>query len=340
MRAILQSRSSRRALIASAPVVGLVAATSRAVPALARQATPAASFPVEIEHMFGVTEVPAAPERVVTIGFSEQDPVLALGVKPVAVREWFGGKPYAVWPWAEEALGDAEPVVLEMPYGELDYEQVLALDPDLIIATHSGITEEEYDRLAGIAPTVAQSGEYPVFGMPWEEQTRTIGRALGREARAEELIADVEAGIAAAAEAHPEFAGVSICWINPTGDGSYYLVGPDTPPMRFIGQLGFDMPEELREIVGDLDSAPISAEQLHLVDTDVLITQVGSEGEGGMLLEDSVFSQLRVVQEERAIIFAGADDPTYAALSFSTVLSLPYALERLTPMLEEAVGRL
>src|SRR5690606_1947715 len=46
MRAILQSRSSRRALIASASVVGLVAATSRAVPALARQATPAASFPV------------------------------------------------------------------------------------------------------------------------------------------------------------------------------------------------------------------------------------------------------------------------------------------------------
>lgn len=290
--------------------------------------------------MFGVTEVPAEPARVMTIGYSEQDPVLALGVEPVAVREWFGGKPFAVWPWAEEARGDAEPVVLEMPYGELDYEQVLGLAPDLIVATHAGITQEEYERLAEIAPTIAQSGSYPVFGMPWEEQTRTIGVALGRAPQAEELVADVERQISRAAEAHPEFEGVSIAWINPTGDGSYWLVGGTTPPMRFIGQLGFRMPEALLDVVGDLESAQLSAEQLHLADTDVLITRVASEGEEAALLEDPIFSQLQVVQDDRAIVFTGPDDPTYASLSFSTVLSLPFALEQLTPMLEESVSRL
>ncbi|MDZ7727011.1 MAG: hypothetical protein U5Q44_01765 [Dehalococcoidia bacterium] len=40
----------------------------------------------------------------------------------------------------------ADPEVLEMPFGELDYESIAALEPDLISAVYSGITEEEYDQ--------------------------------------------------------------------------------------------------------------------------------------------------------------------------------------------------
>ncbi|MFW6174563.1 MAG: ABC transporter substrate-binding protein, partial [Chloroflexota bacterium] len=64
--------------------------------------SPEEEFPVTIEHKYGSTTIEEKPERVVTVGFSEQDPVLALGAKPVAVREWFGGQPNAVWPWAQE----------------------------------------------------------------------------------------------------------------------------------------------------------------------------------------------------------------------------------------------
>lgn len=38
---------------------------------------PEGAFPVTIEHKFGETTVPSEPERVVTVGFSEQDPMLA-----------------------------------------------------------------------------------------------------------------------------------------------------------------------------------------------------------------------------------------------------------------------
>lgn len=290
--------------------------------------------------MYGITSIPAEPLRVMTIGYSEQDPVLALGVKPVAVREWFGGKPFATWPWAEEALGDAEPVVLEMPHGELDFERLIELNPDLIVATHSGITQEEYDRLVEIAPTVAQSGEYPLFGMPWQDQTRVIGRALGLASQADDRIADVGGQIAATAEAHPAFGGTGLAWINPSGDGTYQLVGPTTPPMRFFADLGFTFPEQLAEVVGDQESVQLSAEQLFLADTGVLVTSAASEDAEMALLDDPIFSQLDVVSDNRTIILAGADDPIYAALSFSTVLSLPFALEQLTPLLEDAVGRL
>ncbi|MFW6075639.1 MAG: ABC transporter substrate-binding protein [Chloroflexota bacterium] len=296
-----------------------------------------AGFPVEIEHKFGATEIAEQPERVVTIGYTEHDPALALGVQPVAVREWFGEQPHAVWPWATDELGDAEPEVLNMPFGELDFEAIVALEPDVLFATHSGITEEEYENLDQIAPTVAQSGEYPDFAMPWQEQTRIIGRALGQEDRAEELVSSVEEEIETTAEAHPEFSDATLTWINPQGDGQYWVVGPTTPPLQFLQQLGFRMTDELVDLAGDADSAEISSEQLHLVDTDVLIIRVGTEEERETLESNELFQQLEVVQDGRTIFFVGVDDPIYGALSFSTVLSLPFAIDELTPLLVEAL---
>jgi iron complex transport system substrate-binding protein len=83
-----------------------------------------------------------------------------------------------------------------------DFEAIAAAAPDLILAVHSALTQEQYDTLSGIAPTVAQSGDHPDFGTPWQEQTRTIGTALGRAEQADALVADVEARFAAARAAH------------------------------------------------------------------------------------------------------------------------------------------
>ena len=82
----------------------------------------AAAFPVTIEHKYGSSTIEAQPTRVVTVGFSDQDALLALGVIPVGIRDWYGDQPNAVWPWATEALGDAKPEVLSS--SELNYEQI------------------------------------------------------------------------------------------------------------------------------------------------------------------------------------------------------------------------
>ena len=312
-------------------------ANPTATPQRAARPTPGA-FPIAIEHKFGSISIPEEPQRVVTIGFSEQDPVLALGVKPAAVREWFGGHQYAVWPWAVDELGDGEPTVLTMPFGELDYERIASLRPDLIIATHSGITEEEYDRLARIALTLAQSGDYPDFGMPWQEQTRSIGRALGLTDEAEAVVSDVEAKIAAVGGLYPEFQGATVAWASPVaGEAQYWAVGPTTPPMRFLAALGFQVPGALAEVIGDKDSEQISHEQLHLLDADVLIYQGRSEDGVATLKSDPLYRQLRAAIENRTVFFSTSADPVYAALSFSTVLSLSFAVDQLTPLLAAAV---
>src|SRR5262245_45138265 len=64
-----------------------------------------AAFPVSIAHKYGTTEIKTEPKRVVVVGLTEQDALLALGVVPVATTEWFGGHPGALWPWAKAKLG-------------------------------------------------------------------------------------------------------------------------------------------------------------------------------------------------------------------------------------------
>ncbi len=57
-------------------------------------------------------------------------------------------RPGGIYPWAEEALGDAElPEVLEDANG-IEVEKVAALAPDLIVGQYSGITEKEYELLS------------------------------------------------------------------------------------------------------------------------------------------------------------------------------------------------
>lgn len=240
-----------------------------------------------IEHKYGSTEVRGLPERVVTVGFNDQDPALAMGIEPVAVRDWFGDQPNAVWPWAQDELGDADPAVL--PMGELDFERVAALEPDLIVGVFSGMTEDEYGTLSEIAPTIAQPEGYVDFGVPWQEQTRVIGRALGREEQARELISEVEARFAEVREAHPEFEGATGAVALLDEGGTYNAYGPEDLRGRFMSALGFELPSEISELAGDDFFAQISEERLDLLNADVLVWIVNSQGAADALGENPIY---------------------------------------------------
>uniref|UniRef100_A0A540VGK5 ABC transporter substrate-binding protein n=2 Tax=Litorilinea aerophila TaxID=1204385 RepID=A0A540VGK5_9CHLR len=299
------------------------------------------AFPVTIEHKFGTTTIPQAPQRVLSLGYNDQDPILALGVVPVAVRYWFGDPGDQIWPWAEEALGDARPAILNMPFGELNFEAIAALQPDLIIAVSAGIDEEEYALLSQIAPTVAQSDAYVNFGTPWQEQTRLIGRALGKEALANRLVAEMEARFAQAREAHPEFVGATAAIASPAGEGQFFFSGPQHERQRVLTSLGFVLPEELAQIAGDSFYGTISGERLDLLDTDVLIWTVSSPEQRAAIESNPLYQQLAVAREGRHIFLdtSGSGELVGPALVFSSVLSLPLVFDELVPMLAERLQR-
>jgi iron complex transport system substrate-binding protein len=311
------------------------------MPVAAQEATPEPAddvFPVTIEHKFGSTTIEAAPERVVSIGFTDHDALFALGVTPVAIRYWYGDAPNAIFPWAEDEAAGATPEVLNMTWGSLNYEAILALQPDLIIAVGAGITQEEYDLLSAIAPTVAQSDEYIDFGMPWQETTRMIAATVGKSATAEALIEEVETLFADAREQNPDLQGKTVAVAYNYGEARTYgfYVSQDSRA-RFFTELGLVVPEELEEIAGDRFYSDLSEERIDLLDQDILVFLGLQFAVGGQeaIEADALISQLDAVSEGHVVFVPSEYDD---ALQFSTILSLPYALEGILPELQAIVN--
>ena len=88
-------------------------------------------------------------------------------------------------------------------------------------------------------------------------------------------------------------------------------------------------------MAGDSFYTAISHERLDLLDTDVLLWVVSTDAERAAIEGDSLVQQLAVTKEGRSIF---ADQQLSGAASFSSVLSLPYLLDELVPMLEDALG--
>lgn len=310
------------------------AATDTAAVSVTTETTPTTgdAFPVTIEHKFGRTEIAKRPDRIVTVGLTDHDALLALGVAPVGVTEWFGKQPYATWPWAQGLLGSAQPEILG-DSSTIAFEKIAALKPDVILALFSGITQEDYALLTKIAPTVAQPGNVVDYGIPWQELTRTVGRVVGKLAQADTLIADVEARMAKVRSEHPEFAGASSVVATPYE--GIYIYGREDVRGRFLSSLGFKLPEGIEAITGTEFGGNLSMERADLLDVDVIIWLDPKESSGP--LGGPVYQGLKVHTEGREVFLDSYNDPLGAATSFVSVLSLPFLLDGLTPQLAAAI---
>lgn len=291
------------------------------------------AYPVTIEHAYGSTEIPSEPERVVSLGYTEQDAILLFDVEPIAVRYAFGPEDDVFFPWADELAGDAEPEIL--PRETVNAEQIAALRPDLIMAITAGLTEEEYATLSEIAPVVVQPAEFEAFGTPWQDQTLVTGKVFGQEDRAQEIVDEVQARFDEVAAQHPELEGVEFALSGPAYEGEYPFHSSLDTRSQFFTDLGMVVPAELDEIAGEEFYGSASRERADLLDRDVLLFQSGSPAERQAIEADPLLSALPVVQEGRSMFIEGSD---YDALQFMSALSLPYLLDQLVPKLSELVG--
>ncbi|HET7665618.1 MAG TPA: ABC transporter substrate-binding protein [Mycobacterium sp.] len=315
MRAAL----SRRGFLTIAAGATLVAACSSPKPGeVAKDGS------VTVKHIFGETKIPAPPKRVVSAGFTEHDDLLALGVVPIAITDWFGGEPFGVWPWAKPKLGAAQPAVLTLNDG-IQIPQIASLKPDLIVAINAGLDQDTYNRLSAIAPTVAQSGQ-DAFFEPWKDQATTIGQAVFKADDMAKLITGVDDTFASVGKNNPQFAGKKVLLLG----GTFYenSVRVTTPGWRtdFLTSMGFTVP----------DTGPVPREQMAAVldGADVLIWTTESDDEQAALLEDSVVAKLRATVQNRNV-FTGKD--LAGAVAFASPLSYPVVADQLPPLIAKAL---
>jgi len=316
----------------SSVLAALLLGIALAVPALAQD------FPVTIEHTYGKTVIPAKPERIATIGWMSQDVVLALGQVPVGMPlQTWGGDENGVLPWVATAVAQLGG---ELParYDDtaIPFEQILSLEPDLILAPYSALTQEEYTRLSQIAPVVAWKDA--VWSGTWQDITMTIGKALGQEAEAQQLVDATDARIAELAAEHPEFKGktFTIGWADPSKSEVGVYIGTD-PRVQMIEELGFTLSPGAAALRSDNFYVPVAYENLDTLDADVFITWQSDQAELDAALANPIFARFAPVASGHHLTML--DRAFVMATSAPSVLSIPWSLEKLVPELSALLSK-
>lgn len=325
-------------LAASLSACSTGATATDEAPASSTQAD-AGAFPVTIEHAYGSTTLEAEPTRVATLGWSDQDAVLALGVVPVgAVDITWGGNDAGSTPWFDEALAELGG---EQPtrYADTDgapIDEIAKLDPDLILATNSGITEAEYDKLSKLAPVVAFPGDPWVTS--WEDSLAMAGQALGRAELADEVRRDTEDAIAQAAEANPQVLGKSFVFASlSTADMSkvdYYTPEDNRP--RLLADLGMVNAPVIEEISkpGEFYGT-LSAERAPDLASDVFITYAETADDLAAFRNDPLLGRIPALRSGH--VLASTNQTDALGLSAPSPLAIPYAMEHFVPLVARAV---
>jgi iron complex transport system substrate-binding protein len=129
---------------------------------------------------------------------------------------------------------------------------------------------------------------------------------VGREERAERLVADLEARFAALRESHPHWADRTLLVATHRGEGDSAFASED-PRSRFFRDLGFRIPEEIDRLAGDSFFVELSREQARLLDRDVLVwDQVAVTPGGRATIEgDPLARGLAVTRQGRSPFLEG-----------------------------------
>ncbi|MEW1959462.1 iron-siderophore ABC transporter substrate-binding protein [Kineococcus sp. NPDC059986] len=201
-----------------------------------------------VEHARGRSTVPAAPQRVVVLEPLQLDTAVALGVTPVgaAVASNVTGVP------AYLGVGDAVQAVGTVP--EPDLEAIAALRPDLVLGTQTR-HGQFYDALNRIAPTVFMASQSD----PWQDNVRLVGRALGREDRATELLDGFQDRCEEVAAAHDLDGTTTANLLRPRDGGTFSLYGPTSFAGSALECAGLELPD--RDWAGGIQ-VDLSAERV------------------------------------------------------------------------------
>jgi iron complex transport system substrate-binding protein len=311
------------------------------------QASPAssagagASFPVEVTDYYGTTTIEQEPSRVVTVGWGSEDAAIGLGVIPVSIPHAYFGDPDGdgYLSWVKKAVEEANG---ELPslHDESDgipYDVINDADPDLILGTNSGLTQQERDTLAKIAPTIA----FPKisWGTPWRDSTLLVGQSLGIQEQAKTLISQTEETIGKEMANHPEVAGKSVVvmWVDANDLGKVNFYTPTDTRVQYLNDLGLVTPQSVKTLSEGADSfvAQISAEEADKLDADIAVIYVQG-GDLSTLKNDPRLSKIPAVQRGSVMILT--DDEQLMAISAPTVLSIPHALSDYAKALADAAA--
>lgn len=298
------------------------------------------AFPVSIKSSLGTAEITEKPEKVVTLGQGSTETSIALGTIPVGMEEyaWAADKS-GYTPWVNEAVKDEGGELPEFVGAgeELDMEKIVELEPDVILAPWSGITQEQYDSLSEIAPTVAYPDQ--AWSIDWDEQIEIIGQALGQEDDAAKLVTDLEKQLADEAKKHPDWKNYTFSYVYTTPDtlGVFKPTEQRADMVRKLGLKSDPAVDKMKETEGT-DSAVIGYENADkLNDSDLIFTFYSDPKAKKQAMSNKLYASIPAIKA--GAVVSSDDNSFVTASSMINPLTVPYALETYPEMIDAAIAK-
>ena len=141
----------------------------------------------------------------------------------------------------------------------------------MILCAYSGLSQEEYDRLSQIAPTVPYK-ERP-WQTTWRDQTIENAAALGLEAEGKALVEDMDALIAGKLEAYPQIVGkhAAFCWIDASDMSTFYIYLNTDPRAAYLEDLGLAVPDSVKALTENAEDFSITVSREETMGTDLMV---------------------------------------------------------------------
>ena len=285
----------------------------------------AAGFPVSLTHKLGTAEVKAVPQRIVALSDADLDALLTLGVQPVGVAESSGEG--GITDWARPLL-TGKPTVLTAGDTGFDVEKIAALAPDLILAGGDYYIEDEYAKLSKLAPTTAYETT-GAFEDPWQTTLRQVGKAVGRSAKAEEVVTEVEAKVAKAKADHPELVGKEFTLSQMWEAGSIGVLRSDKDAgVKMLNDFGMKLAPAVAALQGEDFAVQLSLEKVGVLDADTTLVYYADPKLQPGLEGNTLFKNLGSVRNKAYVALKPAQ---FSALRTPTPLSVQYLIENVLP---------
>jgi iron complex transport system substrate-binding protein len=214
------------------------------------------------------------------------------------------------------------------------YEEFAEVKPDVILANYSGLTQQQYDTLSKIAPTVGYPDQ--PWATPWREVVTTTGTVLGKSEEAGKLITDTEQQIAARAAEYPQLKGKTVAAVWDV-DGTFYVYKKQDPRVDFLTDLGLISAPSVDELATEENTFfyTLSLEQTSALTSDVLLVYADDQAGIDAFLRKPY---ARGMDQVKAGHVAPVVGPEFvAAVSPPTVLSLTWGIDGYLEALAEGV---
>ncbi len=342
---LLVAATAAAALVLSLAACGGGSDDTAGTAAKGSDAPAADAFPVTVKHAYGETVIEKKPERIATVAWANHEVPLALGVVPVGMSKatWGDDDGDGVLPWVEDELEELDaktPVLFDETEG-IDFEAVADTQPDVILASYSGLTEEEYDTLSKIAPVVA----YPkvAWGTSVQDMIRLNSQAMGLSEQGEQLISELDEQTAAAVAARPALAGkkVMFAFIDPNDLSQIgFYTSHDTRP-GFVTSVGMTNPKIVEQASAETQDFYVtrSAENADdFADVDVFVTYGDPDGKMVEQLQaDPLLSKIPAI--ERGSIAILEDSTPLAASANPSPLSIGWGVDDYFDVLADAAAK-